>query len=263
MVGQFPIQYIIHTDLPFSFLTIQHILLFLIAPSLAAGIISSERAQGTIEILLLTPGTSRGLVLQKFFAVFALFAAMPLLFAIVFSVYFYFMIFPDGIFAVLLVSGSYFNLLMALCCYIAISMYLGCLCKTTRSALALSYSVNFVLQLIITLTLSMLYILLFMKHPHGFFKYSNTICRLSFGNSYMIGPWFLWRLLAFSRSCSQEMPHLFAFCKNGVYLLITFFCLHMSSRHIQVLRGLKLDEQQKTMPWNEKLWAELWKKRHL
>ena len=186
-----------------AFLSLQYLLLFLFAPSLAAGVICSEREKGTLEMLLLTPVSSRALVWQKFLGVAAFVAYIPLIFAMLIPIFY-----VTGGVSVLVMLGGYFGLLIHLCLYVAIGVFISCLCKTTRIAILLTYVTLVVLLLMTTIGAGVLYVLFFILRHGG----------LSVGRGLL--------------------SQLIAFCPTVVYLLIAFFCLLLSSRHIHVLRGL-------------------------
>ena len=62
------------------FMGIQSFFIFLLTPGLTGGVVSSERENGTLEMLLLTRVGTLALVWQKFLAVVVFVAYIPLIF---------------------------------------------------------------------------------------------------------------------------------------------------------------------------------------
>ena len=209
LAGQLPIQHLFLMDSSFAFLILQHMLFFLLAPSIAASVISSEREQGTLEMHLFTPVTPSALVWQKFLNLFALLATIPFFFVILITIFCSF-----NIFQTLEFIRSYFYLLITLSSYISISLYFSSICKTTRFAIAFSYVSIIVMQLIITLILSVILFELCYSRQNGIIVDSDTMYRLSFGK---VGV--------------------------GVYVLITYCCLLMTRRKITALYFLTHHKQ--------------------
>ena len=180
------------------FLAIQYLLIFH-SSWLAVSVISGEREKGTFEMLLLTPITSRALVWQKFLTVISIAAYIPLIFAVLVPI-----ICSISSGPVLERVGSYIILLLTMCSYIAMSMFVSCHCQKSRSAIVIADVTIIVLQFIFWFAQFVLYVLV--DSPES--EESGSA------------------MLYFK--CGQAMA----------YLFITLYCLFLSSRKIDELRGL-------------------------
>jgi len=121
-------------------IVLQSLVIATFGPLTAVGVISGERERGSLELLFLTPVSSRALVMQKFYAAVALLSVVLITFLPV-------------MLAILLVGGvslvrfiaEYLMLAAQIACAIAIGMLTSCLIKNTRNASAVAFVVTILL----------------------------------------------------------------------------------------------------------------------
>jgi len=191
----------------FSLIKLQEFLIFVFTPALAAGVIAGERERQSLELLLLTPITTRSIILQKLLGICTYAALVPLFFlpatALLLNVYISdfasHSTFDSMLYMVLLSLPA---MLIKLVCLASVGMLASTLNKKTVTAVVMAYSA-IVVYWFISLVISAVIVFTF---SNALYSSSNNIALLT--------------------SC---VP----FC---IYLPITYLCVVLSIRQLDRMR---------------------------
>lgn len=110
-----------YAELTFFFKISPYIFCFLI-PSISMGMISEENKNGTMEILLTSPTSIKGIVLGKYFAVMSIVGSI-LLISLTYVATIFLISFPQGNIDIAGICGSYIGLFLLSCSFAAIGIF--------------------------------------------------------------------------------------------------------------------------------------------